>query len=408
MDLKSKDVVLENEIYEKIVEDCCNKTYGLSDDDWQDIVDRYNLSVNRDTLRKNFTGIFGSAFVKKYYDEKNACENSSNEYIKELNDKKRELEIERKKLQSEKVEYNKMLREDARSQLFVEKMQESIDKLVCLKHSPKHISEYGAHDREFCLFFGDAHYGADLCIKDLFGNVINEYSPEKFRERMQQLFTKVLGIIHHEGINTLNIVDLGDDIDGILRMSQLMKLRMGVVDAAMEYAEYMGEWLNELSHFVTIKYQSVNGNHDELRLLDGKRGNFPEDNMCKIISSYIKLRLKDNDNFIMIENPTGYGYMQLCGSTVLCMHGSEIKGSRKSVMDQLSSLYHPIDYLVSAHLHHAKNETVGLNKEIIQVPSIIGIDDYSISLNKSANPGATLVVFEKSYGKTVQYDIKLD
>ena len=58
-------------------------------------------------------------------------------------------------------------------------------------------------------------------------------------------------------------------------------------------------------------------------------------------------------------------------------------------------------------MHHYKAETVGVNREVINVPSIIGIDDYSMSLNKTSNPGATLLIIEKDAGIGVEYKIKL-
>ena len=70
--------------------------------------------------------------------------------------------------------------------------------------------------------------------------------------------------------------------------------------------------------------------------------------------------------------------------------------------------YFPFDYLIAGHLHHSKTETVGVDSEVINVPSVIGVDDYSLSLGKSSNAGATLLVFERLKGKVVEYDIKLN
>ena len=54
---------------------------------------------------------------------------SNEDYIKELQIQKRELEKERKKLQTEKLEYNKWLREDARDELITEKISDTISSL---------------------------------------------------------------------------------------------------------------------------------------------------------------------------------------------------------------------------------------------------------------------------------------
>ena len=44
---------------------------------------------------------------------------------------------------------------------------------------------------------------------------------------------------------------------------------------------------------------------------------------------------------------------------------------------------------------------------VVNVPSIIGVDDYSISIHRTSNAGATFLVLEAEKGKTIEYAIKL-
>lgn len=404
-----KENGLTNESYEKMLDDFQKKTFRETDKDWSELAEEWGLSYSGDVCRKaSQLPLLSGSFVKQYYDEKMAKNSSLNEdeYLKKLEEKKKEIQKEKIKLQSEKTEYSKWLREDARSELFEEKLFNAIEKLDKFEDpAPVDIIH---SNREFLLVFSDAHYGTELEIKDLFGRTINSYSPEIFEERMNYLLYKVIDIVEKENIDVLNIFSLGDELEGILRVSQLMKLRYGVIDAAINYAEYMSNWFNILSNHVNIKVHFVEGNHGEIRHLFGKKGDFPEDNMTKVIVSYIKLRLKDNHNFKIIENPTGYAYAQLCGFTVLGMHGDEVKGSGDNIRKGLSSLYFEINYLIRGHLHHSESETVGIDCEVLTVPSIIGVDDYSLSLNKAANAGASLFVFENGFGKIMEYNIKLN
>lgn len=402
-----KDKGLTYEKYEQLLDDCQRKINKESDDDWSEICDRYNLDWNGDSLRKGNISLVGGAFVKQYFEEKIARENSLNEdeYLLKLNEKKRELQKERIKLQSEKVEYNKWLRENSRNEMIVEKIINAISELEPLPQPTPICVE--KDKREYLLCISDQHYGSEFELKDLFGNIINSYSPEIFEQRMEILLYQLIEIIRKENIYILNIFSLGDDIDGILRVSQLMKLRYGIIESTIKYSEYMSKWLNELSKYVKIKIQFVGGNHQQLRLINQPKGTFVEENMVKVIVEFIKERLKDNPNIAIIENPTGMAYAQLCCSTVLGIHG-EVKNMSKSI-DEFSRTYGvPIDYLISGHLHHSKAETVGVNQEVINVPSIIGVDDYSLSLNKTANAGASLLVFENLKGKVIEYDIKLN
>ena len=38
---------------------------------------------------------------------------------------------------------------------------------------------------------------------------------------------------------------------------------------------------------------------------------------------------------------------------------------------------------------------------------VIGVDDFSMSINKTSNAGATFLVLEHGRGKTIEYAIKL-
>ena len=395
---------LTEEEYESLLEDCEKKVARESDLDWQEIAEKYNLDWNGDTLRKGCVTLVGGTFVKQYYEEKYSKQSfSDDEYLNKLDEKKRELERARTKLNSDKVEYNRWLREDCRNEMIVEKICNAITSLPAL-NAPQPL-EARESQKEYLLCFGDQHYGTEFEIKDLFGNIINSYNVDIFEKRMEELLAQTIDLVKKENISVLNIFSMGDELDGILRISQLMKLRYGVVEATIKFSEYMSQWLNELSRYVKIIYYQTSGNHTELRMLNQKKGTFVEDNMSKVILEFIKERLKDNPNIQIKENPTGYMFAQLCGYTILGFHGET-----KNMEQQLKNFQHiyemPINYLIAGHLHHSKSESVGFNSEVINIPSIIGIDDYSMSLNKVSNAGATLLVFERLKGKVCEYSIK--
>lgn len=342
--------------------------------------------------------------AEAYYDEV-FSKMIGTEYSDDIAKQRRELAKERVKLQTEKLEYNRWLREEARDELITEKICDAINSLIPLD-IPEHITPVH-NTRAYALVYGDEHFGVEYELKGLFGDIINAYSPEIFEERMWDLFYQTVEIVQKENIDTLNVFNMGDFNDGILRVSQLMKLRYGAVDGTIKYADFIANWLNELTKFVRVKYQSTNGNHSELRLIGQPKGTFTEDNMGKIVTEFIKTRLKDNPNFTYIENPTGFIYAQLACNTVLGIHG-EVK-NMKTAIDEFSRIYNvPIQYLLAGHLHHNKTEEVGINSEVINVGSIIGVDSYSLSLRKTANASAKLLVFEQAKGKVCEYTLKLN
>lgn len=383
------------------------KDSGLLEDlTWPEIAKEFN-----NTYREDETCFFdASAYRKKYrnyldaYEQLFSKEQFSTEQANEYVDQKRELQKLKVQIQTEKLEYNKWLREEARDELICEKICSAIRANNSLI-SPEPIV-IDKPSKSAILAFGDEHYAAEFTIYGLYGEIINSYSPEIFEQRMWNLFYQTLDIIQKEELTTLHIFALGDFTDGILRCSQLMKLRYGVIEGTVKYANFIANWLNELSKYVKIKYQMVYGNHSELRMLGQPKGTFKEENTGMFVREMINARLENNPNFEMVVNPTGLIFDNIEGFNTLAIHG-EVRNMENAIKDFSNTYNTDIRILIGGHMHHYKAETVGVNREVINVPSIIGIDDYSMSLNKISNPGATLLVVERDAGVKIEYKIKL-
>lgn len=315
-----------------------------------------------------------------------------------------ELQKERCKIQTEKLEFNRWLRENARDELIVEHICQAVEKLEPLAiPNPIHTD---LSDREGVLVFGDEHYGTEFEIHGLHNEIINSYSPDIFESRMWNLLEQTISITTKEGFSKIHVFSMGDFEDGLLRVKQLMQLRYGVVEGTVRYADFISNWLNELSKYVEVEFQTTSGNHTELRMLGQPKGTFTKENMSLVVDAMITTRLANNPNFTFVKNPTGYIFADILGYKLLGIHG-EVKSMEQAIKD-FSQMYRvQLDFLIAGHKHHSRSETVGINQEVINVPSIIGVDDYSLSIHKMSNAGATFLVFEKGKGKVIEYTIKL-
>lgn len=382
------------------------KDAGLLNATWDELAPRLNTELGIDETEWRGE----SAWRKKYrvmqqsYDDVFSKMQFSESRLSDIEEQTRELDKARMKLQTEKLEYNRWLREEARDELIAEKIVAAVKELQPLDVPATPIIRQSSNSA--ILAFGDEHYATEFSIYGLHGEIINEYSPEIFEQRMWELFRQVVNIIAKEDITELNVFALGDFTDGILRCSQLMKLRYGVVEGTVRYANFISEWLNELSKHVYVKYQMAFGNHSELRMLGQPKGTFKEENTGLFVRDIIRTRLENNPNFEMIVNPTGLIFDNIEGFNVLGIHG-EVRNMEKAIKDFSNTYNTDIHILIGGHMHHYKSETVGINRDVINVPSIIGIDDYSMTLNKTSNPGASMFLIEEDKGVTVDYKIKL-
>lgn len=384
--------------------------------EWQDIADlriEYTGEVeHRDTIRKGaklFYEFLKGGWIHDPTQVMNATNNKAQDVPSSSNSETvlQQLKKERYKIQTEKLELNRWLRENARDELIVEHICQAIERITPLSIPEPIIAYHG--DREYLCCFGDCHYGVEFELRDLFGDIINSYSPEIFKSRMINMLEQIIEIVRERGITELNLWDLGDSIQGILRLdSQLMKLRYGIVDSSIQYADFISQWINTLSQYVRIKFQMViDSNHNQLRICNAPKNAFKEENMSKVILSFVKERLKYNQNVEVIENPTGMNYGELAGFRILGIHG-EVKNLSESLNKFSMTYKHPLDYIIGAHCHHFINTETGRRSESIQIRSVIGVDPYGLSLNKTSDAGASLLVFENGKGLSCEYKLILN
>lgn len=387
------------------------KDNGLIDSTWDELAPILNAQCG--ISEEDFRG--SSAWRKRYrvmqqaWDDVFSKKKFDSEHAETLQEQKREIMKEKIKVQTEKLEYNKWLREEARDELICERICEAIRALPPLE-KPNALYAVGGllRNKDAALIISDAHYGAEFLIKGLFGETLNEYSPEIFEARMWELLKQVIDICLKENIDVLHVYDLGDSVDGLLRVSQLMKLRYGVIESTIRYGRFMTEWLNELTKYVKVKFQMVtDGNHSQLRMLGQPKNTFKDENMSYIIAEKFMDRLGNNPNFEFIRNPSGYVFDELAGYRVLGIHG-EVKNMEDAIKNFSATYKTPIDILIGGHKHHKEADNVGVRVDTVSVPSIIGADDYSMSLNKTADAGAIMLFVESGKGISIEYNIKFD
>lgn len=319
-----------------------------------------------------------------------------------------ELAKERKKIQTANVEYNANLRSEARAEMFNEQVIEAIHNLKPIQFNKKLYTE-SSPEATAVLCIADAHNGVEINMASLFGEVVNVYSPEILKARLNKLANQVIEdkkrLLDYD---KLIVFDLGDAIQGMLRLSDLSKLRTGVLQSAIDYAEMIAQWLVFLSEEleVPIEYVCLGGNHCECRFLEKGR-NWEEENLGLVIQHVIDLRLQNNSN-ITVDPYSEFGFKTVQGVNILAIHGDDAKND----FDEISywENYHniSIDILIMGHVHHGEQNTVGYgltgDKEVIKVPSLVGVDSFSKKCRKLARAGAKFMLFEdgsKTWEKTI-------
>ena len=383
---------------------------GEIDLSWTEIANIINRQFRSDNESYS-ESVYRKAYqsARRFYEAGVFNDLSPDVYFAQLDEKRRDLQKEKIKLQTEKLEYNRWLREDARDEMLADKFVQAIkDAPPITFPNPLPHNKENSDLRSGILIGADSHFGVEFSIPGLFGDVINEYSPEIFHNRMTSLLAQTINLVNKEGLDELRVYSLGDSTDGLLRVGQLFKLRYGVVDQGIEFANYMAYWLNELSKNVRVKFQMVFGNHTELRFFNQKKGSFKDENVGKFIREIISARLHDNPNFQMIVNPSGLIFDTVQGYNILGIHG-EVKSLQQALKDY-SDIYNVrIDYLFAGHKHHSEYSNCGVRKGVIGVGSIMGADSFAVNnIRRTSDATASLVIFEAGRGKVDEHTFVLN
>ena len=397
------------EQYEKCLKDINDKVTGKIDLDWSEIIDKYDLPIAKDTLRKaSSQSLFGNVFVSEYLKWKKSIDDNHNDdsYIEELEALKREIQKERQKLNATKVEYNRNLRHESRFELFYENIRDVTTALPLPEFYP--IYSDLETQKEYVLGIADIHAGAK------FESENNSYSLDECKNRFQILLGEVIDFVKDKKLSKIKVVELGDTVQGILRLSDLRLNETSVVEATVFISRVIAQFLNELSAYCYVDYYHVpTANHSQTRPLGSKASELATEDVEYVISNYIKDLTANNERIsVTLNNGKEYVKIPILNFECIAMHGHRIKKVENALKD-LSHLHRTFyDYVFLGHFHVGKElpvgETILNDMEVVVCPSFVGSDPYSDSLMKGTKSACKIYGFDDYKGLTETYKFILN
>ena len=368
--------------------------------DWQDIVNLAGWNCHYDSLRKAMQpSEFGGYAIYKHMLE----EGNKGSALQKIEEKIKESKIEVQKLRDLRSGYREnQIRNTARKEAILEEIRYYAKDI-----KPLPLPDFKPiinNDIKSIFGIADAHYGKEVVIEGINSEPLNVYNVEVFEERMENLLQEYINIIDEENISEVKFFDLSDSIEGILRASSLQYIKYGIIESTIKYAEFMSNWLNKLSEYVEIDYYSCLGNHCELRTLNSKSGEFAKENVQYIVDEVINLALANNDR-IKINPTKSIQYVDIDGFRVMATHGQNERDLVKSVKEYKEIYDVKAELMISGHLHNSKQETASLHSKCIQFPSLIGVDDFSMKIKRTAKPEGKAILIKNN--RFINIDIKI-
>lgn len=378
----------------RLVEGKSNGTYDI---DYTEMFKLgFGVDFSSDHCRKLYYSI---KMLLPYLEKEKIRDINSSQILNEIEIKKIELYKEKVKMQDQRRELNKILREQSREEYFCNLVKTAIEESNL--ESFKHIDTEIKHsENDLLCFLNDTHYGLEQ------SNYWHTYSPKIFVDYLKKYLSEILEIQEtHKSENCFLFLG-GDIISGMIHNLVRIENSENVVEQVQHVSEYISEFVNELSkHFNTIQISTVSGNHS--RLMQNKKEDIKDEKLDLLVTWYMKARLStlSNVKFINNEIDSTIAVMNIRNKTYYGVHGDLDSPNR--VVDSLTQMLDKKPYAVlMAHRHHFETNTYH-NTRVISSGSFAGVDDYCITKRISGSPSQTVCVCTNS-GVKAMYDIVLN
>ena len=362
--------------------------------EWQDVADfrsEYNGDLeHRDTVRK------GSKLLYEYIDAgwvNEPVETEDNDNAELIKMRKEKI-----KLSDARVEYNRLIRQEARKESYTDMVKRIICENVEPINIPVHYTLFNSSTDLLC-HLTDIHCGIEI------HNWKNDFDEDVLKKRIEKFTSDILDIRGQHGSENCYLV-IGEILSGIIHNNLRLQNNMDL----MEQFKYVSELISAMllrmaNHFNHIYVYTTPGNHS--RISPKKEEALDGENMDILLPFYLKARMQNVKNITICDNTIEpeIAMFNIRGNNVFAAHGH--KDSPSNVVQNFTMMFGIKPQIVLlGHRHTNAMETV-YDAKVIQSGCVSGSDNYATSIRKTNRPEQMVSVIGED-GLICLYDIQLD
>lgn len=362
--------------------------------EWQDVADfrsEYNGDLeHRDTVRK------GSKLLYEYIDAgwvNEPVETEDNDNAELIKMRKEKI-----KLSDARVEYNRLIRQEARKESYTDMVKRIICENVEPINIPVHYTLFNSSTDLLC-HLTDIHCGIEI------HNWKNDFDEDILKKRIEKFTSDILDIRGQHGSENCYLV-IGEILSGIIHNNLRLQNNMDL----MEQFKYVSELISAMllrmaNHFNHIYVYTTPGNHS--RISPKKEEALDGENMDILLPFYLKARMQNVKNITICDNTIEpeIAMFNIRGNNIFAAHGH--KDSPSNVVQNFTMMFGIKPQIVLlGHRHTNAMETV-YDAKVIQSGCVSGSDNYATSIRKTNRPEQTVSVIGED-GLICLYDIQLD
>ena len=369
----------ENETYisyiKRVTNACSDKKISYSE--WGDYILGTGNNYSSENLRKAFYVVY--KLLNKI--DENNCDYDA---IKDLENLRDEIYKERCRLQDIQREKRNDLRVEARFENLLEVVKDNIGFMPTYEIKDFKPINKNQDKKYAVLQLSDWHCGA------LVDNQFNYYNVDTMVDRATKVRNNALEYCKLHNVTDLVIEINGDMVNGAIHVSSRVESEEGVIQQVITVTDVLAKLINSMKpYFNSIKIVTTLGNHG--RLTPNKSDSITNENFEMLIPTMLRDKLGD----VKIIDSKGLDFTkyEIDGKTIMVSHGQN--DSMTKVISDFSKMFKVVPNEI--HLGHTHSYT-DINDCDIKVTvngSLIGSDDYAITIRKVTTPSQNLIVYEK-------------
>lgn len=394
-ELSKYGLTIEN--YEAILKDIDSKIDGENDYDWSELKDKYSVQCNPDTIRKSSSTIFGGKIRSEYEKYKNGLDNEIS-LQDELDVKIQNMRKEKIKLSDARVEYNRLIRQEARKESYADMVKRIICENVQPLNIPVHYTLFNS-STDLLVHLTDIHTGIEI------HNWKNDFDEDILKKRIEKFTSDILDIRgQHDSENCYLVI--GEILSGIIHNNLRLQNNMDLMEQFKYVSELISAMLIRLAnHFNHIYVYTTPGNHS--RITPKKEEGLDGENMDTLLPFYLKARMQNVKNITICDNTIEpeIAMFNIRGNNVFATHGH--KDSPSSVVQNFTMMFNNKPDIVLLGHRHTNGLTTVYDTKVIESGCCSGSDNYAVSIRKVNKPEQTVSVIGNN-GLICLYDIQLD
>ena len=363
--------------------------------EWQDVADfrsEFNGDLeHRDTVRK------GSKLLYEYIDAgwvNEPVESEDNSDNAELI----KMRKEKIKLSDARVEYNRLIRQEARKESYADMVKRIICENVEPMNIPVHYTLFNS-STDLLVHLTDIHTGIEI------HNWKNDFDEDILKKRIEKFTSDILDIRGmHESENCYLVI--GEILSGIIHNNLRLQNNMDLMEQFKYVSELISAMISRMAnHFNHIYVYTTPGNHS--RISPKKEDALDGENMDILLPFYLKARIQNIKNITICDNTIEpeIAMFNIRGNNVFAAHGH--KDSPSNVVQNFTMMFNIKPDIVLLGHRHTNGLTTVYDTKVIESGCCSGSDNYAVSIRKINKPEQTVSVIGNN-GLICLYDIQLD